>query len=305
MPASTDPIEPASRQLQLATGLRYHLLEWGAGNAALTHTVVLVHGFLDYAYSWADTVAAGLGGRFHLIAPDMRGHGDSDRIGPGGYYHFVDYLADLHEVIGQLGRQRVSLVGHSMGGSVVSYYAGSYPERISHLAMLEGLGPPEPDLSGWPDRVRAWLGAWARVRALPPRRYPSLEEAALRLRKVDPRLSAELALRLAAHGTTVDPSGGYAFKHDPLHNTPGPYPFSIDNAAQFWQRVACPVLFVTATESDFHLAPDDTARRIAAFKKSPGVRVEQLAGAGHMMQRHQPQALATLLAEFLSSPSPI
>ena len=167
---------PVSRRIKLATGLTYHLLEWGGDDAALTHTVVLVHGFLDYAHTWEDTVAAGLGGRFHLVAPDLRGHGDSDRVGAGGYYHFMDYLADLHEVIAQLGRQRVSLVGHSMGGSVVGYYAGSFPARIHRLAMLEGLGPPEPEQVSFPERVRTWLDAWARVQKLPPRRYKSLAD---------------------------------------------------------------------------------------------------------------------------------
>jgi pimeloyl-ACP methyl ester carboxylesterase len=299
MYAVAEQLQPVSRRLALGTGLTYHVLEWGQADAALTHTVVLVHGFLDYAYTWVDTVAAGLGGRYHVVAPDLRGHGDSDRVGPGGYYHFMDYVADLHEVIGQLGRQKVSLVGHSMGGSVVGYYAGTYPERVHRLAMLEGLGPPEPE-SPWPDRVRAWLGAWARVRALPPRRYRSLEEAALRLRKTDPRLPPELALRLAAHGTVGDEASGYAFKHDPLHNTPGPYPFSVATAAQFWQRVTCPVLLVDATESDFHLAPDESARRIAAFTGAASVQQAHVDGAGHMMQRHQPQALAALLDGFLS-----
>lgn len=290
---------PVSRRIQLATGLSYHVLEWGADEPALTHTVVLVHGFLDYAHTWDDTVAAGLGGRFHLVAPDLRGHGDSDRVGPGGYYHFMDYLADLREVIGQLGRQRVSLVGHSMGGSVVGYYAGSFPERIHRLAMLEGLGPPEPEHVSFPERVRTWLDAWERVRQLPPRRYKSLAEAAERLIKTDRRLPAELALRLATQGTTLGPDGTYQFKHDPLHITPGPYPFSFRIAAQFWESVRCPVLLVDAVDSDFHLAPEDTARRIAAFSQCPALRVEHLAGAAHMMQRHQPAALAQLLGDFL------
>lgn len=290
-----------SRRLQLGTGLSYNVLEWGGEDPALTHTVVLCHGFLDYAHTWDDTVAAGLLGRFHLIAPDLRGHGDSDHLGAGGYYHFMDYLADLHEVIGQLGRQRVSLVGHSMGGSVVGYYAGSFPERIHRLALLEGLGPPEAEHVLWPDRVRIWLDAWARVQKLPPRRYRSLEEAAGRLLKTDSRLPRELALRLAEQGTVREPDGTYKFKHDPLHTTPGPYPFTVHTASQFWQRVRCPVLVVDAVESDFHLAPADTARRLAAFSQCASMRTESLPGAGHMMQRHQPAALAKLLADFLAA----
>lgn len=304
MPADDPAMTPTSRRLTLGTGLDYHVLEWGGDDPTLTHTVVLVHGFLDYAYTWVDTVAAGLGGRFHLVAPDLRGHGDSDRVGRGGYYHFMDYVADLNELVGQLGRQRVSLVGHSMGGSVVGYYAGSFPERLHRLAMLEGLGPPENDGTSGPERMRAWINAWARVRKQPPRRYRSLQEAADRLGKTDPRLPPELALRLATHGTTQGPDGTYTFKHDPLHLTPGPYPFTVATAVQFWQQVRCPVLLVEGADSDFRLAPEDTARRVAGFSQSSALRCATVADAGHMMQRHQPAALAQLLGEFLDDPAP-
>src|SRR5262245_26616302 len=134
---------PISRRIPLATGLTCHVLEWGGADAALDHTVVLLHGFLDLAWTWVPTVEAGLAGRFHVVAPDVRGHGDSDRVGPGGYYHFIDYLADLDALVRTLGRRRLSLVGHSMGGSIASYYAGVYPDRVHRLALLEGLGPPE------------------------------------------------------------------------------------------------------------------------------------------------------------------
>ena len=115
----------------------------------------------------------------------MRGHGDSDWVGPGGYYHFLDYLADLHELVGQVGRARVSLVGHSMGGSVAAYYAGAFPERVHKLALLEGLGPPESK-DAMPARVATWLGAWKKVREKSPKSYATVEEAAARIAEHDP-----------------------------------------------------------------------------------------------------------------------
>lgn len=288
--------EPASRRLALGTGLDYHVLEWGAGDAALEHTVVLVHGFLDLAWGWVATVRAALAGRFHVVAPDLRGHGDSDRVGPGGYYHFADYLADLHELIAAVGRDRVSLVGHSMGGTICSYYAGAYPDRVHRLALLEGTGPPE-SAQGMPDRVRAWLDGWRRVREREHRGYASAAEAAARLRKNDPLLSEELALELAERGTRRDPDGRLRFKHDPLHTTLSPYPFQLALAEQFWRRVTAPVLLVEAEQSAFRHRDDDGERRFACFADH---RRELLPGAAHMMQRHQPQALGALLARFLA-----
>jgi pimeloyl-ACP methyl ester carboxylesterase len=283
---------PASRKLQLATGLGYHLLEWGDGD----HTVVLIHGFLDHAWGWQPMVEASLTAGLHVVAPDMRGHGDSDWIGPGGYYHFPDYLADLHELIGQVGRARVSLVGHSMGGSIAAYYAGSFPERIHRLALLEGLGPPESK-EPMPARVATWLDAWKKVRERSPKSYASVDEAAARLRDHDPIISRDMALFLAEKGTTPALGGRIRFKHDPLHVTPGPYGFSLATAESFWRRVRCPTLLVAGAQSLMRHAPAEEQRRSACFQHARRAFVD---GAGHMMQRHQPARVGELVRAFLT-----
>ena len=286
--------QPLSRRVPLDTGLESHVLEWGGDDASLDHTVVLVHGFLDIAWGWQATVDAGLAGKYHVVAPDARGHGDSDRVGAGGYYHFFDYLADLHSIVTQLGRERVSLVGHSMGGSITSYYTGTYPDRIHRLALLEGVGPPEMNSTG-PQRVRLWLQHWKHTRTRQPKLYPTLEAAAERLRKNDSLLDQPLSLFLAEQGTIAD-GGGRRFKHDPVHLTRGPYPFLVDAAMEFWNAVTCPVLIVEGSESSFRHMGDEARRRHAGFADH---RTEVIDGAAHMMHRHQPEVLANLLVDFL------
>jgi pimeloyl-ACP methyl ester carboxylesterase len=287
---------PSSRKLQLDTGLAYHVLEWGPAEAE--HTVLLIHGFLDNAWTWEPVVDGGLGAAgFRLVAPDLRGHGDSDWIGPGGYYHFVDYLADLRDLVDKLGAERLSIVGHSMGGSVAAYYAGSYPERVRRLALLEGLGPPE--MPGTPpERVRHWLAAWQAVRQKSPRSYASVAEAAERLVRHDPLLSPALALRVAERGTTAALGGRVRFKHDPLHATPGPHGFSFEFARGFWSQVACPTLIVDGGESRLRHAEGEAVRRRGSFADARHLIID---GAGHMMQRHQPERLAQALRAFLEA----
>jgi pimeloyl-ACP methyl ester carboxylesterase len=248
---------------------------------------VLVHGFLDLAYGWHE-VAPLLDA--HVIAPDLRGHGDSDWIGAGGYYHFLDYVADLDEVIARMARKRVILVGHSMGGSVSSYWAGTRPDRLAALALLEGLGPPDQSDVELGGRTAQWIEAWktARTKVKP---MASLDDAAARLRKHDPLLSEPLSLRLAEAGTRAI-AGGYAWKHDPLHLTMGPYPFRRDHAARYWRRIACPVLVVDGAKTIMNLPDPERAARRAELANH---RHATLAGAGHMMQRHQPEPLAHLL----------
>jgi pimeloyl-ACP methyl ester carboxylesterase len=284
------------RTIRLATGLDYHLLEWGTPSTDSGLTVLLLHGFLDLARGWQDLVEAGLD-RFHVIAPDLRGHGDSGWIGAGGYYHFADYLADVDDLLRGVARApRLAIVGHSMGGSIASMYTGSFPDRVDHLALLEGMGPPEMIDLG-PERIVGWLAAWQRVRDRPQRTYGSVAEAAARLREHDALLEPALAERLARWGTRPGPDGRLRFKHDPLHATMGPYAFRVEAAQRFWRNIRCPVLLVEGAESTFRHGEEEAARRRACLANATQVT---LPGAGHMMQRHQPRALAAELVDFLS-----
>jgi pimeloyl-ACP methyl ester carboxylesterase len=298
-----------SRRIKLHTGLTYHLLSWGpeADPGAAAPIVVLLHGFLDFAWTWEAMAATGILSRYHLVAPDLRGYGDSDRIGPGGYYHFMDYVADVEALVenlrgvGQSAEQaaapaKVSIVGHSMGGSVAAYFTGAYPELVERLIILEGLGPPDQPIEAMPERLRAWLAAWRRVGTQQARPMADLDEAAARLRRHDPRLEPVLARRLAERGTVEVEGEKRVFKHDPLHLTPGPYPFTVDMARALWRRISCPTLLVAAQDSEFKYEDAELARRVACF---PNARVVTLPDCGHMMQRHQPAALARLIAEFL------
>lgn len=278
-----------ARKIPLATGLTYNVLEWdGPGDL----TFVLVHGFADLGYMWND-VAERLAPHGHVIAPDLRGHGDSDWIGAGGYYHFMDYVADLDDVIAQLARRRVVLVGHSMGGSVSSYYAGTRPERPSALALLEGLGPPDMAELDGPRRSLAWIEAWrtARAKASP---MASIDEAVRRLQSHDDRLDDALARRLAEIGTRPV-EGGVVWKHDPLHRTFGPYPFRLQVAIKYWQRITCPVLIVDGADSRLNLPTEERSARRRWFAHHRHVVV---AGAGHAIARHQPARVAELILEL-------
>jgi pimeloyl-ACP methyl ester carboxylesterase len=282
---------PRSRRIALATGLTYHVLEWGAQHE---HTVVLLHGFLDLGWSWEE-VAARLADRYRVLAPDLRGHGDSDWIGPGGYYHFQDYVADVDDLIARLAPGAMSIVGHSMGGSVAAYWAGMRASRPRRVALLEGLGPPDGGDAN-PDRTARWIDMWKAARTKPQRPMVDIDDAAARMRRHDDQLDEAQARRLAAHGT-VAVDGGLRWKHDPLHLTMGPYPFRRDVAESYWKRIAAPVLAVDGDRSAMRHAGAEAERRLASFQD---VRRATIADAGHMMQRHQPAALAALLAEFLA-----
>jgi pimeloyl-ACP methyl ester carboxylesterase len=96
-------------------GLKLHCLERGEGELS-----VLLHGWLDHAGSF-DRLAPLLPGQ--TVAIDFRGHGDSQWAGAGGFYHFVEYIADLDGALEVLSPQEpVRIVGHSMGAAVLWAY---------------------------------------------------------------------------------------------------------------------------------------------------------------------------------------
>jgi pimeloyl-ACP methyl ester carboxylesterase len=280
-----------STTIQLATGLRYHVLEWDGPEPT---TFVLVHGFSDLAHTWVG-VAERLAKHGHVIAPDLRGHGDSEWIGAGGYYHFMDYVPDLDDVIRQLARPRMVLVGHSMGGSIASYWAGTRPDRLAGLVLLEGLGPPDQPTADGPTRTAMWIESWRGARTR-EKVMPTIDDAVRRLRRHDELLDEPTARRLAEVGTRAV-AGGFAWKLDPMHYTMGPYPYRLDTAKRYWERVKCPVLCLDGANSKLNLSDAERAARRATFAN---VTHEMIPDAGHALQRHQPARVADAILALAS-----
>ncbi|HEY5290268.1 MAG TPA: alpha/beta fold hydrolase, partial [Caulobacteraceae bacterium] len=129
-----DPIGPTSHSF-MSQRLRLHYVDWGNADAP---PLILVHGGQDHCRNW-DWVAADLRRDFHIIAPDLRGHGDS-AYSPSGDYSMMAFVYDLAQLIRQLALGPVKIVAHSLGGSIALRYAGVFPETVAALVAIEGLG---------------------------------------------------------------------------------------------------------------------------------------------------------------------
>jgi len=278
-----------------ARGLNIHYLEWGAPAA---EPLILIHGFLDHARSWEPFVAAlekKPPAPKWIIAPDCRGHGDSGWVGAGGYYHFPDYVWDLDRLVESLAVPTVNLVGHSMGGTISFLYAGTFPDRVRKLVLVEGIGPIAMQFVDSPPRMERWL---AEVKALSHRKiveYATLEKAAERLRRKNPRLKPGLALELACSGMKQTEGGKWVWKFDPLHRTAAPQPFYSRQAVEFFRRIECPVLLVNGRESRQTARPDLEERLNAIARRS----VAEIDDAGHMVHHDNPDGLAEAVTRFL------
>jgi pimeloyl-ACP methyl ester carboxylesterase len=278
-------------------GLRYHVRHWrGHGE----HRLFLLHGWMDVSASFQFLVDA-LPADWDVFAPDWRGYGLSD-WGKSDCYWFPDYLADLDVLLERISPQApVNLAGHSLGGNVACLYAGVRPARIRRLVNLEGFGMSVTRPEQAPGRYARWLDELGSSKGFRP--YPDFAALAERMRKDNPRLSAERADFLARHWGRRLADGQVQLCGDPAHKIVYPVLYRYEEARACWREVTAAVLWVDAAESRslgrVGLDAEQYAERRASFRN---LRYVTLSNAGHMLHHDQPEQLARLLEDFLSAP---
>jgi pimeloyl-ACP methyl ester carboxylesterase len=268
-------------------GLRLHCLDWGNGSAP---PMLLLHGFSGHAHTW-DTFARAIRDRFHVLALDQRGHGDSDWAKDGAYGP-DDHARDIHAVHDRLGLGPVVLIGLSMGGRNAIAFAAAHPARVERLVIVD-IGP---DID---PRGAARVG---RMAAEAPEDLGSVDEAVAHLRRYATLTSAaaEAALRYRVeHGVKRLASGRYTWKYDRFlreqrrQGTAAP-------AIDLWpavERITAPTLIVRGSESDV-FAPE-TAKRM--LELIPGSRLVEIPGAGHSVPAEAPEAFERAVRQFLAA----
>nr|WP_199067723.1 alpha/beta hydrolase [Chromobacterium sp. ASV5] len=285
-------LKPSRSEFAILNQRRYHLRHWGADDAP---PLVLLHGWMDCAATFQFMVDA-LRGDWRVVAPDWRGFGDS-QWNEGSYY-FPDYLADLDALLDHLSPdQPVNLLGHSMGAMIAGIYAGVRPRRVAKLVLAEGFGLNATRPAEAPGRYARWLREHQQTGFDP---LPSLEAMADKLHVRNPGLSPERARWLAATLTQPDADGGVRYRADPRHKMVNPVLYRLEEAKACWQRIAAPVLWVLGERAFDHPMVSGVMQtldeRRACFAD---LREVTLAGAGHMLQWEQPEALAAAVEDFL------
>lgn len=271
--------------------LKLHYVDWGNADKP---PLLLVHGGRDHARNW-DWVAAALRDDYHIIAPDLRGHGDS-QWAIGGAYAMVDYALDVAQLLDAVRLFPITIIGHSLGGAIALTYTGVYPDRVTKVVAIEGLGPPPGFIKDRPAHVRMaeWIVEMQALARRHPRRYASLEEAVARMRDANPRLTEEQAWHLTVHGSYRDEDGTYLWKFDNYVRAASPYLFNMREAAALWSQITCPVLLVRGTES---WASDPLVDgRAQSFQHARAVNIEK---AGHWVHHDQLGEFLTVVRTFL------
>lgn len=281
-------MEPESRYVT-SQRVRLHYVAWGE---AANPPLILLHGGRDHARSW-DRTALALCDRYQVFAVDLRGHGDSDWA-HGGNYSIIDYALDLHAIVGDIGRTPVTVVAHSLGGSIALQYAGTIPENVRGVVSIEGLerlqwGGSEHRPAH--ARMREWLDDMRDLAGREPRVYATFEDAERRMREANSHLSHELAHHLTVHGVR-EVEGGYVWKFDNHVRSRSPYEFNMEDARDIWNQIRAPILFIQGEESWGKQSPVD----FSAFHNYRTVTVEE---AGHWVHHDRFERFLELVEGFL------
>lgn len=286
-------IGPTSH-MYMSERLRLHYVDWGNEGAP---PLLLIHGHRDHCRNW-DWVARRLRDRYHIIAPDLRGHGDSAWM-VGGNYSVVHYVYDIAQLIHQKKWGPLTILGHSLGGSIALQYSGVYPENVARLISVEGFGPPDWYLKrrmslGPQERTQQWVDQLRDLSGRTPRRYASIDEALSRMREANPHLTLEQGRHLTIHGVSQNEDGTFSWKFDNYVRAGSPYAFNLEEMYQIWGNIDCPTLLVRGTDS-WETDPAEDGRAVH-FKD---VQTVSIKGAGHWVYHDQFDPFMTVLESFL------
>ena len=268
--------QPAD-QYATVNGLRLHYLDWGnAGRPPL----IMLHGIGRIAHTF-DHIAPQFTDRFHVIAVDMRGHGDS-AWDPNAGYLVEDYTKDLEALVSQLQLRNLTLWGNSTGGRVVQVYAGLHPDNVSAL-IVEDVGPERPRsiADGFARQVQQDAKGWA-----------SEEELLAQLKTGNQGISDDQLRTYAHFGTKRGADGRIIWKRDP-NLAKG---FVETELWQYVRKISAPTIYIIGGRST--IVPAETQERLKQTIK--GVQIVTMPGLGHYPSEEKPAEFTAIVNSFLA-----
>jgi esterase len=278
-----DLVLPAERDVVLR-GLRLRYLDWGRAGRP---PVLFLHGGALTARTW-DLVCLGLRERFHCIALDQRGHGDSD-WSPTLDYGLDACVGDLEALVDHLGFERFAIVGQSLGGMAALRYATQHSERLAALVLVD-VGPePSPDGVG---RIADFV--------LEAGESGSLDDFVERARAFNPRRDPTLLRGSLLHNLRPLADGSYTWKYDRRHLSPAYFRTITAELAEVRAHVggaSCPTLVIRGAESDV-FTDADAAQFANRLPRGSWLSIDD---AGHTVQGDNPRGLVIALRRFLGT----
>ncbi len=282
--------QPSDHYVEL-NGIRFHYLDWG--NEHLPH-VVLLHGGSLTAHTW-DMAALVLRDRFHLIALDQRGHGDTEWTADEDLRveNREMMLEDTRQFIEHLGYNRLSLVGMSMGGMNTIRYAARHPERLDAVGIVDVA----------PETMREGHVEMEQFRHA-TETLDRFEDFLERAQRFMPHRPVEHLRYSLTHSLKQTPDGRYTWKQDHRPRR-GPVQSDAERQAaadarreELWrdvERIRTPTLLFRGAESKI-LAHEVAERMLKAMHDA---RLVVIPRATHNVHSDNPGDFASALDGFL------
>ncbi len=277
---------------------RLRLAYWTWGSAE-SPPLILIHGGRDHSRNW-DRVAEAFRDDYHVVANDLRGHGDSE-WSKGGLYSLAEHVLDLVALLDLVGTP-ARVVSHSFGGAIALLTAGIFPEKFDRIVEIEGMGArlednPKPTT---PERFREWAMELRSYERQTPRVYPTFADAVARVQEANKSLTPEMAEHLARWGTHgID--GGYVWKFDPWVRGRAPSEVSREEMKMAWTKVTVPILHLVGARSHFRRDHFEGRPLDDYF---PDSRTITIPDAGHWLQHDQTETVVGMIRDFLGAPPP-
>ncbi|MDP7393020.1 MAG: alpha/beta hydrolase, partial [Alphaproteobacteria bacterium] len=211
-----------------------------------------------------------------------------------------DYVYDIAQLLHQTKHQPITIIGHSLGGAISLQYTALYPETVSKLVAIEGLGwPPdqvkERENKEPEERITEWVDFTRSISGRVARRYPSIEEAFQRMQEANPHLTPGQARHLTVHGVNQNEDGTYSWKYDNYTRIRAPFGFPESERQKLWQRITCPTLLVRGTES--WASDPKVDGRAQHFQNA---QIANFEGAGHWVHHDKLNEFIVTIKEFLA-----
>ncbi|HSF04051.1 MAG TPA: alpha/beta hydrolase [Solirubrobacterales bacterium] len=257
--------------------------------------IVLIHGITSTSDVWLATMAR-LAERYTVVAPDLLGHGRSAK--PRGDYSLGAYASGARDLLGVLGFERGTVVGHSLGGGIALQFAYQFPEYTERLALVSsgGLGKEVHRLL----RAGALPGSELVMPLIAPNWAVRAGAAVAEfLQRFGVQAGPDLAEAARGYASLADRDARAAF----LHTLRGVIDLEgqrVSASDRLYLAEGLPTLLIWG--SDDPIIPVEHGR--AAVKRIPGSRLVEFPGSGHWPQLEDPDRFVTELSEFVETTAP-
>lgn len=260
------------------------------GNPVLK-PVLALHGWLDNAGSF-DKLAPLLP-EFYLVAVDLPGHGLSDHKSSDHVLHILDFVVDMIRLTREMGWQHFSVIGHSLGGAIGSLIAGTIPDQIKKLILIDALGPLTLPDEHAPMQLRLYLKETLGKMPSTPPRYADID-AAIQVRTAVNAMHVESARCIVSRGLKQLEDGQFAWRTDPKLLKPSAWMLTEAQTLSFLKEITAPTLIIRP-EPGFPFAPDVIERRIQAVKHIEIIRIP----GQHHVHLDAPESVAGHIIQFI------